>query len=138
MYYELELIHSSFNRNYEKSSLAYINTIRSNFERLLDKQKVINNKKVQLIISTIFLSYHTNETAEKFTYSDNIELISTDDEKEKTKQLFNSLLKRFQETLENKMEGSSFVFDYVNFIDIKFQQIDLIRGRMDTKQKSNN
>ena len=124
--------------NKELSSLAYINTIRSNFERLLDKQKVINNKKVQLIISTIFLNYHTNETAEKFTYSDNIELISTDDEKEKTKQLFNSLLKRFQETLENKMEGSSFVFDYVNFIDIKFQQIDLIRGRMDTKQKSNN
>lgn len=124
--------------NKELSSLAYINTIRSNFERLLDKQKVINNKKVQLIISTIFLSYHTNETAEKFTYSDNIELISTDDEKEKTKQLFNSLLKRFQETLENKMESSSFVFDYVNFIDIKFQQIDLIRGRMDTKQKSNN
>ena len=124
--------------NKELSSLAYINTIRSNFERLLDKQKVINNKKVQLIISTIFLNYLTNETAEKFTYSDNIELISTDDEKEKTKQLFNSLLKRFQETLENKMEGSSFVFDYVNFIDIKFQQIDLIRGRMDTKQKSNN
>lgn len=124
--------------NKELSSLAYINTIRSNFERLLDKQKVINNKKVQLIISTIFLNYLTNETAEKFTYSDNIELISTDDEKEKTKQLFNSLLKRFQETLENKMEGSSFVFDYVNFIDIKFQQIYLIRGRMDTKQKSNN
>ena len=124
--------------NKKLSSLAYINTIRSNFERLLDKQKVINNKKVQLIISTIFLNYLTNETAEKFTYSDNIELISTDDEKEKTKQLFNSSLKRFQETLENKMEGSSFVFDYVNFIDIKFQQIDLIRGRMDTKQKSNN
>ena len=26
------------------------------------------------------------------------------------------------------MEGSSFVFYYVNFLDIKFNQIDLIRG----------
>ena len=26
------------------------------------------------------------------------------------------------------MEGSSFVFDYVNFLDIKFNQIDLISG----------
>ena len=26
------------------------------------------------------------------------------------------------------MEGSSFVFDYINFLDIKFNQIDLIRG----------
>ena len=26
------------------------------------------------------------------------------------------------------MQGSSFVFDYVNFLHIKFNQIDLIRG----------
>ena len=26
------------------------------------------------------------------------------------------------------MEGSSFVFDYVNLLDIEFNQIDLIRG----------
>ena len=26
------------------------------------------------------------------------------------------------------MEGSSFLFDYVNFLDIKFNQTDLIRG----------
>ena len=27
------------------------------------------------------------------------------------------------------MEGINFVFDYVNYLDIKFQQVDLIRGR---------
>ena len=37
-------------------------------------------------------------------------------------------MKRYQETLENKMEGSSFVYDYVNFLDIKFNQVYLIRG----------
>ena len=138
-YYEPELIHSSFVRNYERyqircdidkelSVASYLSTIRSNVEKLLDTQKVINNKKVQSDISTIFLNYLTNETTEKFTYSDNIELRSTDDAKERTSKLFNSLTKRYQETLENKMEGSSFVFDCVNFLDIKFQQIHLIRG----------
>ena len=48
--------------------------------------------------------------------------------KKKTSKLFNSLLHKYQETLENKMEGSSFVFDYVNYLDINFQTIDLIRG----------
>ena len=74
------------------------------------------------------MKYITNETVEKSTYSDNIELRSTDDEKERTASLFNSLLHRSRETLENKMEGSSFVYDHVNFLDIKFQQVDLIRG----------
>ena len=138
-YYEPELIHSSFVRNYERHQIrgdidkelsftSYLSTIRSNVEKLLDAQKVINNKKVQLDISIIFLNYLTNETTEKITYSDNIELRSTDDAKERATKLFNSLTKRYQETLENKMEGSSFAFDYVNFLDIKFQQIYLIRG----------
>ena len=26
------------------------------------------------------------------------------------------------------MQGSSFVFDYVNFLDLKFNKVDLIRG----------
>ena len=38
------------------------------------------------------------------------------------------MIKEYQETLENEVEGSSFVFDYVNFLDIKFNQIDLIIG----------
>lgn len=138
-YYERELIHSSFEKNYERyritddaneelTFLIYLNTIRLNAEELLNRQKVVNTKKVQLSISTIFLNCLTNETTEKSTYSHNSELTSTDDKKENAIKIFNSLLKRFQEILENKIEGSSFVFDYVNFLHIKFQQIDLIRG----------
>ena len=99
--------------------MTYLNTIGANVEGLLNRMKV-SEKKVQLALSTIFLNFPTNETVEKLTYSDNIELRSTDNEKEKTTQLFNSLSKTYQETLENKMEGSNFVFDSVNFIDIKF------------------
>lgn len=84
-YYEPELIHSSFDKNYEKyqvigdaneelTFLAYLNTIRSNVEELLNRQKVIDTKNVQLSISTIFLNCLFNETTEKFIYSHNFEL----------------------------------------------------------------
>ena len=79
-------------------------------------------------MSIVFLNYLTNETAEKYVYSDNVIIRPTDDSNEITTELYNSLLHRYQETLENKMEGSSFVYDYVNFLDIKFNQTDLIRG----------
>ena len=137
-YYEPELIDCAFDDDYEKYRINgdknkelslndYLNTVRSNVENLLSRKKVIE-KKVQLVISLIFLNYITNETVEKWVYSDNIELRSTDGSKETTTSLFNSLLHRYQDTLENRMEGSSFLYGYVNYLNIKFQQIDLIRG----------
>ena len=88
----------------------------------------MNERKVQLAISIIFLNYITNDTAEKYVLSDNVIIRPTDDKNKITTELYNSLLHRYQETLENKMEGSSFVYDYVNFLDIKFSKVDLIRG----------
>ena len=76
----------------------------------------------------LFINYLNNEKAEKYTYSDNAVIRTTDDSNIITTSLYNSLIKKYHETLENKMEGSSFVFDCVNFIDIKFNQVDLIRG----------
>ena len=76
----------------------------------------------------MFINSLTDVTKERFLYSDNIIIRPTDDSNKATRDLYNSLLNRHHETLENKMEGSSFVFDYINFIDIKFNQIDLIRG----------
>ena len=137
-YYEPELIDCAFDDDYETYRINgdknkelslndYLNTVRSNVENLSTRKKVIE-KKVQLVISLIFLNYITNETVEKWVYSDNIQLRSTDGSKERTTSLFHSLLHRYQDTLENKMEGSSFLYGYVNYLNIKFQQIDLIRG----------
>ena len=68
----------------------------------------------------LFINYLNNEKAEKYTYSDNVVIRTTDDSNIITTSLHNSLIKKYQETLENKMEGSSFVFDCINFLDIKF------------------
>ena len=75
----------------------------------------------------MFINSLTDVTKERFLYSDNIIIRPTDDSNKATRDLYNSLTNRHHETLENKMEGSSFVFDYINFIDIKFNQTDLIR-----------
>ena len=137
-YYEPKLFDSTLERNYEMHRINgdkdkelplidYLNTVRPNVNDLITKKKV-NERKVQLAISIIFLNYITNDTAEKYVLSDNIIIRPTDDCEEITAELYNSLLHRYQGTLGNKMEGSSFVFDYVNFLNIKFNQVDLIRG----------
>ena len=136
-YYNPELIAGSFEENYkiyringdENKKLLlndYINTIRPNFNELITKKK-INKSKVQLAISIIFLNYTNNDTADKYILSDNLIIRPTDDTNQIITELYNSLLHRYQETLEKKMEGSNFVYDHVNFLDIKFDQIDLIR-----------
>ena len=88
----------------------------------------MNERKVQLAISVIFLNYINNDTADKYILSGNVIIRPTDDNNEIITELCNSLLHRYQETLKNKMEGSSFVYDHVNFLDIKLNKEDLIRG----------
>ena len=76
----------------------------------------------------MFINYLNNENAEKYAYNDNIVIRTADDSNKITTNLYNVLKHKFQDTLENKMGGSSFVFDYVIFLDLKFNQVDLIRG----------
>ena len=124
-YYEPELINSAFEKNYERypmngdkikelSLIDYLNMVRPNVNKLIIKKKT-NERKVQLLIPIVFLNFITNKLAKKIVNGDNIVIIPTDDSNEIIKELCNSLLHRYQETLDSKMEGSSFVFEYVTF-----------------------
>ena len=63
---------------------------------------------------------HTRSVNEEFTNgSDTDEII---------KELFKSLLQRYQENLQEKMRGSDFVFDGVNFLYYDFNKISISRG----------
>ena len=64
----------------------------------------------------------------KYAYNDNIVIRTADGSNKITTNLYNFLKHKFQETSKNNLEGSSFVFDYVNFLDLKFNQVDLIIG----------
>ena len=88
-YYDPELFVSALERNYERYRINgnrnqklplidYLNTARPNVNELITKKKV-NERKVQLAISIIFLNYIINEAAEKYTFSDNLIIRPTDD-----------------------------------------------------------
>ena len=51
-----------------------------------------------------------------------------DETDEIIKELFQSLLQRYQEGLEESMKGSEFVFDSVDFLEYKLNKIGLNRG----------
>ena len=62
------------------------------------------------------------------TKSDNEEFMNGSDTDEIIKELFQSLLQRYQENLQEKMRGSDFAFDGVNFLYYDFNKISISRG----------
>ena len=62
-----------------------------------------------------------------YTRSDNIEMFG-DDNDDITEQLFESLLKKYEENLQNKMRGSESEFDGVNFLYYDFNKTSINRG----------
>ena len=63
------------------------------------------------------------------TKSDNIEITIGDDNDDIIEQLFRSSLQKYEENLQNKMRGSDFEFDGVNFLYYDFNKVSLNRGR---------
>ena len=63
-----------------------------------------------------------------YTRSDNIELMIGDDNDDIIEELFKSFLQKYEENLQNKMRGSDFEFDGVNFSNYDFNEVSLNRG----------
>ena len=62
------------------------------------------------------------------TRSDNIEITIGDDNDDIIEELFKSFIQKYEENLQNKMRGSDFEFDGVNFLYYDFNEISLNRG----------
>ena len=63
-----------------------------------------------------------------YTRSDNIEIMFGDDNDDIIAQIFESLLKKYEENLQNKMRGSEFEFDGVNFLYYGFNKTSINRA----------
>ena len=63
-----------------------------------------------------------------YTRSGNIEIVFGDDNDDIIEQLFESLLQKYDENLQNKMKGSEFEFDGVNFLYYDFNKTTVNRG----------
>ena len=85
---------------------------------------------MQLTIEVNFISLKpgSDETRIMYTRSDNIEIMFGDDNDDIIEQLFESLLKKYEENLQNKMRGSKFEFDGVNFLYYDFNKTSINRG----------
>ena len=78
---------------------------------------------------TIFSSFiDANETRVMHTNSDNIEIISGIETSDAVNELLSSFIKRYQEGLETKMKGSSFIFERIDLLEYHLHKISLNRG----------
>ena len=62
-----------------------------------------------------------------YTRSDNVEIMFGDNNDD-IEQLFESLLQKYEDNLQNKMKGSEFEFDGVSFLYYDFNKTSINRG----------
>ena len=79
-------------------------------------------------INFISLKPGSDEARIMHTRSDNEEFMNGDGIDEIIKGLFESLLQKYEENIQNKMRGSDFEFDGVNLLYYDFNKISLNRG----------
>ena len=85
--------------------------------------------KIQLTIAINFTSSKNNDEERVIhSKSDNTEFMIYDSEDEVTKELFESLLNRYQIRLKASIRGSGFIFGCVNLLYYKFNKINPNRG----------
>ena len=138
-YYKPKLNKSGYNKNYAQyeskgdkilSLKEYLNLIEKYLRELIEEYKLKGEWKVQLTIEVNFISLKPgfDETRIMYTRSDNIEIMFGDDNDDIIEQLFESLLKKYEEKLQNKMRGSEFEFDSVKFLYYDFNKTSINRG----------
>ena len=79
-------------------------------------------------INFISLKPGSDGTHVMYTRSDNEEFMSSHDTNEIIKLFSESFLQRLEETLPNKMRGSEFEFDGINFFYYSFNKTSIYRG----------
>ena len=85
--------------------------------------------KIQITMRIIFLSFiDKSETQVMHTKSDNVEIMNGTDTSDAINKLINSFMKRYQEGLETKTKGSSYIFERIDLLEYHLHEISLNRG----------
>ena len=96
---------------------------------MIDNHKARGEWKIQLIMRIIFVSFiDSNETRVMHTKSDNTTIMSGIETDDGNNELFDTFRRRYQEGLETKMKGSSFIFERINLLEYHLHKISLNRG----------
>ena len=62
------------------------------------------------------------------TKSHNVEIMNGTDTSDAIHKLIDSFMKRYQEWLETKMKGSSYIFEQIDLLEYQLHKISLNRG----------
>ena len=108
----------------------YLALIERYLRQLINYYKNKGKWKLQLTaeISFVSLKPGSDETRVMHTTSDNEEFMNGTDTDEIIKGLFQSFLQKYEENLQEKMKGSDFEFDAVNFLYYDFNKISINRS----------
>ena len=137
--YKPTLVKGGYNNNYIQYESkgdniltveGYLALMEPYLIELINYYKSKGEWKIQLTAQINFISLRpdSNETRAMHTRSDNKEFMNGSDTDEIIKELFKSLLQRYQENLQEKMRGSDFAFDGVNFLYYDFNKISINKG----------
>ena len=137
--YKRTIVKSGYNNNYiEYRSKGdtlltieeYLDLIEPYLRELINDHKSKGEWKIQLRAQISFISLRpgSDETRVMHTRSVNEEFMNGSDTDEIIKELFKSLLQRYQKILQEKMRGPDFAFDGVNFLYYDFNKISVSRG----------
>ena len=96
---------------------------------MIDCYKSKGEWKIQITMRIIFISFIDKyETQVMHTKSDNVEMMNGTDTSDAINKLINSFMKRYQEGLETKMKGSSYIFERIDLLEYHLHKISLNRG----------
>ena len=137
-HYKQTLVKSGYNGNYVQyeskgdkilTLKEHLALIENYLRELINYYKNKGEWKTQLITEIRFISLKpgSDETRVMHKRSDNIEIMIGDDNDDIIEELFKSFIQKYEENLQNKMKGSDFEFDGVNFLYYDFNEISLNR-----------
>ena len=137
--YKPILVKSGYNNNYVQyeskgdsilTIQEYLALTEKYLRKLINRYKNKGEWKIQLTAEINFISLKpgSDETRVRYTRSDNEEFMNGSDTDEVIKLLFKSFLQKYEENLQEKMKGSDFEFDGVNFFYYDFNKTSIYRG----------
>ena len=137
--YKPTIVKSGYNNNYIEyksegdkllTTEEYLNLIEPYLRELMNDHKNKGEWKIQLTAQINFISLRpgSDKTHVMHTKSINEEFMNGSDTGEIIKELFKSLLQRYQENLQEKMKGSDFAFDGVNYLYYDLNKISISKG----------
>ena len=137
--YKPILIRTGFNNNYLEygsegrnslSSTEYLDLIKPYSEDLINEKKNKGEWKLQLTarISFVSLKPDSDETRLMHTRSNSAEFMNGSETEEIIESLYRSLLQKYNDNLQEKMRGSDFVFNGINYFFYDFNRVSISKG----------